>query len=446
MQTKSNLRAQSRGDSGFARVLTMLAMMLLFLTTGATSAMADNVVVLKADPVTVANGEEAEIEVKMDYTTEKTLVGLSFSLYLPDGILLKGFDTKEAQDAARASALKKAFDIFYEEGIWGEDGTAGWLAVKPQVDGGLQITLIDQDDKTPFVKTHAPVISVYVHAVADVANVNGTINGIKLTDNENNTIDNIADVTFGINKGAAPEEPAVEAGTVTLADGTEDADKWQGKAGDATEFTALPLEGVAEGTKVTLQYNGSHRVKSVTAVVKGAAMPVSNTIYSWESPSGTPIETGGTIAYVNGDGDRLNYLNSGNYTICLNGKIGNIGDETASANAGRMDVTLDNALAAGDVISITGYITKNETKKASAYIIFNGENGFDNDHKDVNVESEFFSDEANIDATFNGSPKTVTITVPAEAAGCKNFSMTRGQTGTNLFITKLEITKGAANN
>ena len=34
------------------------------------------------------------------------------------------------------------------------------------------------------------------------------------------------------------------------------------------------------------------------------------------------------------------------------------------------------------------------------------------------------------------------VTVPAEAAGCKSFSMTRGVTGTNLFITKLEITKG----
>ena len=35
-----------------------------------------------------------------------------------------------------------------------------------------------------------------------------------------------------------------------------------------TEFTALPIEGVAEGTKVTLQYNGTRHVKSVTAVTK----------------------------------------------------------------------------------------------------------------------------------------------------------------------------------
>ena len=34
MQTKSNLRAQSRGDSGFARVFTIMAMLLL-MSTGA---------------------------------------------------------------------------------------------------------------------------------------------------------------------------------------------------------------------------------------------------------------------------------------------------------------------------------------------------------------------------------------------------------------------------
>ena len=203
--------------------MTLVA--LIALTTHAWAD--DKKVVLKVDPITVANGSEAVIKVKMDYTAEKTLVGLSFSLYLPDGILLKGFDTKEAQDAARASALKGAFDIFYQEGIWGEDGTSGWLAVKPQVDGGLQITLIDQDDKTPFVTTHAPVISVYVHAVADVSNVNGTIHGITLTDNENNSVEqgNIAEVLIPFNAPSASTGTAVPltwdatAQTATLTNG-----------------------------------------------------------------------------------------------------------------------------------------------------------------------------------------------------------------------------------
>jgi len=215
-------------------------MTLVLLLTLATGAWADEQkVVLKVDPITVAKGTEAEIEVKMDYTAEKTLVGLSFSLYLPDGILLKGFDTKEAQDAARASALKNAFDIFYEEGIWGENGISAWLAVKPQVDGGLQITLIDQDDKTPFVKTHASVISVYVHAVADVSNVNGTIHGITLTDNENNSVEqgNIADVLIPFN--ATAQEPE---STVPLT--------WDATAKTATLTNKMPAGNVT----VTAEY------------------------------------------------------------------------------------------------------------------------------------------------------------------------------------------------
>ena len=144
----------------------------------------------------------------------------------------------------------------------------------------------------------------------------------------------------------------------------------------------------------------------------------------------------------------MNYyhLETGKYTICLNGKKGNITDGTASQNAGRMDVTLDNALAAGDVITITAYTYKDESKQSSAYIIFNGESGFDSNNMSVYAESAAFGDETNLHTNFNGTPKTVTVTVPEAAAGCKSFTMTRGITGTNLFITKLEITKGAANN
>ena len=198
------------------------------------------------------------------------------------------------------------------------------------------------------------------------------------------------------------------------------------------------IKSVEAGQKVVLKTTSSDYIIRKAAVKKTeAAAPVTGTIYLWESPEGTPVETGGTIAYVNGDGDRLNYLNSGYYTICLNGKKANMNDETASANAGHMVVTLDNALAAGDVISITGYITKNESKKSSAYIVY--ENG-------TNAESPAFGDEANIDATFSGSIQTKTVTVAEEAAGSKTITLTRGQTGTNLFITKLEIIRGAANN
>ena len=158
--------------------------------------------------------------------------------------------------------------------------------------------------------------------------------------------------------------------------------------------------------------------------------PIEGVSYSWESPEGEPIEFGGKIAYVNGDGDRLNYQNSGYYTICLNGKKANLNDEVASANAGHMVITLDKAVAAGDTIAYTAFINKNETKKASAYILF--ENG-------ISAEGEIFSDAENIDATFNGAPALKYTIVPDEAAGSKTITLTRSQTGTNLFITKLQI-------
>ena len=53
--------------------------------------------------------------------------------------------------------------------------------------------------------------------------------------------------------------------TVTLKEGTVDASNWQGKAGEG-EYQALPLEGVAAGTAVTVKYNGTKKVKSVTEV------------------------------------------------------------------------------------------------------------------------------------------------------------------------------------
>ena len=168
------------------------------------------------------------------------------------------------------------------------------------------------------------------------------------------------------------------------------------------------------------------------ALLSIMGMNAQTTSYSWESPDGTPVETGGTIAYVNGDGNRLNYPQADYWTICLNGKKANMNDETASANAGKMVITLDQPLKAGDKIDITAFINKDSSKKASAYLVFENKTA---------VESEAFSDESNINAAFGGSPTTKTITVPEAEAGTKTITMTRGQAGTNLFITKLTITR-----
>lgn len=152
--------------------------------------------------------------------------------------------------------------------------------------------------------------------------------------------------------------------------------------------------------------------------------------YAWESPKGVMCEKGGKISYENGDGNRLNYQQAGYYTICLNGKKGNMNDETASANAGYMLVTLDEPVQAGDVIRMSAFLNKNASKKASAWYVF--ENG-------ATLAGAVYSDEANVDATFNGVVTSKDVVVPAEAAGSKTIKISRDQAGTNLFVTKFEI-------
>ena len=162
-------------------------------------------------------------------------------------------------------------------------------------------------------------------------------------------------------------------------------------------------------------------------------MNAQTTVYSWESPEGTPIETGGTIVSVNGTENRVNYKNGDYYTICLNGKKANVNDEAPSSSASKMVLTLDQALQAGDVISMTAYINKDATgKKASAYLLF--ETG-------AEAESAIFSDESNIHEVAGGKPTTQTIEVSEAAAGSKVITMTRSKADTNLFIIKLTITR-----
>ena len=64
---------------------------------------------------------------------------------------------------------------------------------------------------------------------------------------------------------------------VSVKEGTEDATSWQGKAGTG-EYQALPLEGVAAGTAVSVTYGGTKKVKSVKAMKKAPAGPTPNTL------------------------------------------------------------------------------------------------------------------------------------------------------------------------
>ena len=134
--------------------------------------------------------------------------------------------------------------------------------------------------------------------------------------------------------------------SITLAEGTEDAENW-----------SVPAEAAA-GTEVTATYNGEKKVKSVKAVKKASATPLDNTMTAWTAgtyavPAGgltysAAITVSGDVTLVLTDGETLT-LNKGislaegatltiqgNGTMNVNGTSGS----TASTVAGSGTITL----------------------------------------------------------------------------------------------------------
>ena len=173
----------------------------------------------------------------------------------------------------------------------------------------------------------------------------------------------------------------------------------------------------------------------VVAFMSFAQIP-DNAIFSWVSPDGTVQEIGGTVVEVNGTDaakPRVNYANGGYYTICLNGKKGNINDAAGDATATHALITLEQALQEGDSIYVTAYRNKgDESKKSSIYFLY--ENGTevndDTEYPDIAIEGQ--------------APATHGYLVPTEAAGSKTIKLSRNSASTNLFITQFVIVRQAA--
>lgn len=179
-------------------------------------------------------------------------------------------------------------------------------------------------------------------------------------------------------------------------------------------------------------------------------------LYSWEGNADGAIESGGTAtATTVGDvtdkntGDvvdaagadltsaDINMANSTYRVIRLRG--------AKDFSTYVINVALDKELKAGDSIAITGYRNKNAAdKQAGALIKF--ENGTAtattvdadglNGCEFVNIDT---SDASAEDKNRGTEPNTIKVAVPDAAAGSKTFTMTRAITGTNLFITKIEV-------
>ena len=283
---------------------------------------------------------------------------------------------------------------------------------------------VEYNGKKGVVVTRAAVNNKRIDAKLDVDATNGKFNNKRNDDLAQ--INANTKLTIPACKGAIITVKAYATGYNLTIDGTAMTDNE-----DNTYTYTVADEKESIDIVATAQVYLSF-VNVTLPVVDG-----SNLLYTWESPTGNPVETGGTIAYVNGDGNRLNYQNSGYYTICLNGKKANINDATASANAGKMVITLDKALHAGDKINMTAYITNSSSKTASAYVLFG---------TGTSIDGDDYSDAANIGLATPGKPTTTTITVPEAADGSKTITLTRSKTGTNLFITKLVITTEVEDN
>lgn len=176
-------------------------------------------------------------------------------------------------------------------------------------------------------------------------------------------------------------------------------------------------------------------MKKFFTLIAAAAMTLSmsaeTVIYSWES-DGTVKETGGKATGMV-DAARVNYQNTAKgteyYTICLSGK------KQTYPTTNYVNVTLDQPLAAGDVISITAYRNKDQSgKDATVEIIFkeDAENSIATVDQFPNLNEGGENDDA---------PGTQTLVVPESAAGCTSFDMTRGKASTNIFITNLKVTR-----
>ena len=183
---------------------------------------------------------------------------------------------------------------------------------------------------------------------------------------------------------------------------------------------------------ITVTFDTKNELATMTATKQNSGdEPTESVLYSWD----TGTEDGGKA--VASDGESVGYANASYTTIRLNGK------NDFSTNT--VNISLDKALSAGDKIAITAYRNKNAADKQTGALL-----KFEKGEKTVSTATsekaglEFVnidtSDDSAADQNRGTEPNTVTLEVPADAAGSKTITMTRAIQGTNLFITKLVIT------
>ena len=168
----------------------------------------------------------------------------------------------------------------------------------------------------------------------------------------------------------------------------------------------------------------------------GSAWAEDEVIFSWEGGEEATV-TGGTVTANNAGTDctaeDVNVSNAIYKVIRLRG--------AKDYSTYVVVFTLDKALLAGDQLKVTGYRNKNAANKQTGFLAKFDKGGSvttGGDTEFVNIDT---SDASADDNNRGTEPNTITLTVPDAAAGSKTITATRANTGTNFFITKIEIVR-----
>lgn len=147
-------------------------------------------------------------------------------------------------------------------------------------------------------------------------------------------------------------------------------------------------------------------------------------VYNWAGGADGAVEAGGTA--VASDGESVNYANSVYYTIRINAKKANIESDYT-------EITLKEALKAGDKIAITGYRNKDDdSKNGNLYIQFSNGSSID-EGTDVKWN--------NIHEAVGQQPNTNVYDVTDAMAGSTSFKIARSAASTNVFIIGIRIAR-----
>lgn len=243
-----------------------------------------------------------------------------------------------------------------------------------------------------------------------------------------------------VNRGTIFTIPAMKGMEVeyTMTNGAPTAEDFSFNGEPATSVEGKVVKYTYKGDEETLsivENTGNFYPSGIKVTYPKVIKPSVNIqriiAYTWSSDNGTVTEKGGKATMKNAPADadnRVNYANADYYTICLNGKSGNMNDATPSSNSTYIEIAFNTPLVAGDSIYVTAYRNKGDiSKKASIYFNYGSATVSDTkEYGDIGAEQ---------------SPTKHGYLIPAGAEGSKVLRLSRNDANTSLFIIKFEVVR-----